>query len=73
MSFESGSARALVVALGLALISGISVVFEALGIPSWLVRLAVLTAFAGTVVLAIRAGIKSNPVRLMQAGNVGRG
>ena len=74
MNFESGSARALLVlALGLAAISGISVVFEALGIPSWFVRLAVLTSFAETLVLAVRAGIKSNSVRLTQAGNVGRG
>lgn len=48
----------LVFALGLAAISGFSVVLEGLGFPSWFVRLAVLAVLFGTLGLAVTTAVQ---------------
>lgn len=59
MNLDRGWARVLfVLALGLAAISGLSVVLEALAMPRWVVTFAVLAAFVAVVGLALGAAVK---------------
>ncbi|HUF50867.1 MAG TPA: hypothetical protein VMN60_08550 [Longimicrobiales bacterium] len=58
MNPERPWVRALVVfALGLAAISGLSAVLEALSMPRWVISLAVLGAFVATAGLAANAAL----------------
>ena len=59
MNFDRAWARMLfVLAMGLAAISGLSVVLQAIGLPPWVVTLVVLAAFVAVVGLTLSAAVQ---------------
>lgn len=68
MNLQRASTRVLlVIALGLAAISGLSVVLEALALPPWFVQLAVLASFVGILGLAVTTAVQRNSVEVERA------
>lgn len=69
MDLQRGWTRALlVIALGLAAISGLSVVLEALALPYWFVRPTVLSVFVGTLGLAVTTAARGNSGDVKHSG-----